>query len=829
MRNYTFLILIIFVFVASVSCKRNLSEISTNNENVETMQDLIVPIDFNWETNNEVDIILSLHATKAYQPKYKISVLKNAPDSRNGLLATGSIIPGKAFTGKLSLPAYIQELTLICESPFGARLTETLPIQGGMVSHTFSFEKMSPEINSNQFKAGDDPGPDCTEGCDVYISGGGTVNISGGLTYCIADDFDGKINFQNWAGGGTLRVCGTARITNNQYLESNSHIVVSGGGFLNLNKNVQLSGASMIIYSGAEVILGATDLGDNASFTVYENATVAVKKFNGWGANAPIDNSGTITVLQDSYHYGAIHNTGSMIYQNQLEHDGPVFYNGNFLRVDDIFICYGFGSEIENDGEIQVVKDFEYGSNVSFTNNGIVNTDDSFKIYNNGNLINNGTITAHNDCDFSTNGNFINNCSLKSSGDIEFSSEINIEMNTGYLKAENELNFWNNYNVVLNDNCMIIAGDSEIGCDFTGTGNLSSYIILNDLSIWNSSDQFDGSIEVATASGDLNAGGNQNFINGAYYTSIADALNYLPITACNPEGFGTPTVIDMDFDGVPDALDDFPNDPKRAFISYFPNDIEYATVAFEDLWPSKGDYDFNDLVVAVYGSEVTNADDMLIDIRFNFVVLAVGASYDNGFAFQLETITPASVESVSGMILGSNYTNIASNGLEESQSKAVVIVTESVNDIIHRPGGSFFNTVKENPTGTSDTIQIVLTFTEPVNRLLFGLDIFNPFIIKNQERSVEIHLAGFPPTDLMDNDLFGTGDDASNPVAGIFYITTTNLPWGLFMLEPFDYPKEEARIIQTYNHFDTWAQSGGNNYNDWYLNFSGYRNSTNVY
>ena len=87
MKNYTFLFFVIAVFVVSISCRRELSDVNKNNDNIETMQDLIVPIDFNWETSIDVNIIVSLHSTKEYHPKYKISVLKNGSGSASGILA----------------------------------------------------------------------------------------------------------------------------------------------------------------------------------------------------------------------------------------------------------------------------------------------------------------------------------------------------------------------------------------------------------------------------------------------------------------------------------------------------------------------------------------------------------------------------------------------------------------------------------------------------------------------------------------------------------------------------------------------------------------------
>jgi hypothetical protein len=54
---------------------------------------------------------------------------------------------------------------------------------------------------------------------------------------------------------------------------------------------------------------------------------------------------------------------------------------------------------------------------------------------------------------------------------------------------------------------------------------------------------------------------------------------------------------DTDGDGIPDNLDAYPLDPTRAFNSYYPNETDFGSFAFEDLWPGYGDYDFNDFVV----------------------------------------------------------------------------------------------------------------------------------------------------------------------------------------------------------------------------------------
>jgi len=53
---------------------------------------------------------------------------------------------------------------------------------------------------------------------------------------------------------------------------------------------------------------------------------------------------------------------------------------------------------------------------------------------------------------------------------------------------------------------------------------------------------------------------------------------------------------DSDGDGVPNDEDAYPYDTERAFNNFYPSG-DYASLAFEDLWPGLGDYDFNDLVL----------------------------------------------------------------------------------------------------------------------------------------------------------------------------------------------------------------------------------------
>lgn len=130
-----------------------------------------------------------------------------------------------------------------------------------------------------------------------------------------------------------------------------------------------------------------------------------------------------------------------------------------------------------------------------------------------------------------------------------------------------------------------------------------------------------------------------------------------------------------------------------------------------------------------------------------------------------------------------------------------------------------------------DTNQVHVYFQTPALASVTGTAPYNPFIVIDLpvSRGSEVHLPGNLPTDLADQNLFGQWADDSNPATGKYYQSKNNLPWALDLPISFDYPVEQAVIIDAYEHFVEWAESAGSEYSDWYEDNAGYRNSSNVY
>lgn len=287
---------------------------------------------------------------------------------------------------------------------------------------------------------------------------------------------------------------------------------------------------------------------------------------------------------------------------------------------------------------------------------------------------------------------------------------------------------------------------------------------------------------------------------------------------------------DSDGDGVADDLEDFPNDADRAFSSNWPC-CGSATLAYEDLWPSQGDYDFNDLVIDYQFETVTNSNNYVVEVFATFEVIAFGAGYHNGFGFQLanNNVNAADI-TVTGMNT-SGLVNLAANGLENGQSKPTIIVFEDSYDVMSHPGsGIGVNTTPSAPSVPTQTITITMTFA-PNTYTANDLDLpnFNPFIFANQTRGREIHLPNYAPTDLADASYFGTGNDDSNPSTGRYYKNSDNLPWAINVVSGFDHMKEKVEITSGYFFFFNWAASNGTTNQYWNLPLPGYINSGNIY
>ena len=321
-------------------------------------------------------------------------------------------------------------------------------------------------------------------------------------------------------------------------------------------------------------------------------------------------------------------------------------------------------------------------------------------------------------------------------------------------------------------------------------------------------------------------GGSDHDFNDAIFYVTSTPIGSVNTTNIPPANYEEE---DTDNDGVSDNLDDYPQDPTRAFNNFYPSANTVGSLGFEDQWPSKGDYDFNDMVIEYSFNPVTNAQNQVVEIKATFTTKAVGASFHNGFGIQLP-ISSGMVSKVTGTDLRRSLVQIGSNGTELGQSKATIIVFDNAFDQLPWPGnGIGVNTMMGLPHVQPRTLNLVIKLTSPVSPSVMGDPPYNPFIFINRTRGREVHLIDHEPTDLADKSLFKTKDDNSILPAGHYYKTVNHLPFAIDVIDPFDYVTEKTNITSGHLYFRSWALSNGNTYRDWYKPMPGYRNYAYIY
>ncbi|MEA1877138.1 MAG: LruC domain-containing protein [Bacteroidota bacterium] len=289
-------------------------------------------------------------------------------------------------------------------------------------------------------------------------------------------------------------------------------------------------------------------------------------------------------------------------------------------------------------------------------------------------------------------------------------------------------------------------------------------------------------------------------------------------------------VSDSDGDGVEDDEDAYPNDANKAFNNYYPSEKEFGTLAFEDMWPNEGDYDFNDLVLGYRYNHVKNAKNEITSMIINYKLRAIGASIHNGFGFQMD-ITPDKIKQVtSDYQFTDDDIYIAGNGTENKQDLATIIVFDDAFKLLTHSGeGLGINTDLKQKYVEPIDINLQIDFTSGLSIKNLGNAPNNPFLFRTNDRGWEIHLPGYEPTDLADQNRFGTGDDATNPDYDYYYKTARGLPWGMNLPVSFVYTVEKVPINQGHLKFQQWATSGGYSFMDWYEDREGYRDNSKLY
>ncbi|MGE0092512.1 MAG: LruC domain-containing protein [Bacteroidales bacterium] len=761
---------------------------------------LEIPADFDWKTIKELDITVNVTAIDPLSNN-KIHIIRiyNSPLANSAsLMATGAAKPNSPFNIKLTVANPTEKIYIHETTPDGkGKMTEQAITSSDMVVNLATQWLQPLLVKSNAFLGANvmfpAPSVPIPTQYDQVINSNASVNIVGFNTgetstygnqyksYIIPAGFNrtANINFGNWL----------------------NHAILYVEGSLTLNSSVSLNKCSIVILDGGSVSFKQLSTG---SFT--ENIPVIF-----------IEQGGTLSLSQSGN------------FTNGL----TVVNKGTFNAVNTIDI--NMGSKLYNEGSIVVTKNnnsVAVSNNSSFYNSGTI-TSPKFDLTVNANGVNDvsgvittGTWYQTNGTVFSNHGEVAATVKFSNSGGGTVynhchitAQETDVQALTAYLEPGS---LWQTQTFKINNSTFTMAGGSIFL-----TASITSVWAMNFVSaseVWSllkvtgnapdlryASSQISGKIEFVHSNlveGDGTNGRDlytSSLNNGAVLNK--EQVNNITGTACNLSlGQITPTE----------------PEPDPVFASYFPSQSGWATYAFEDLWPVKGDYDLNDMVLKFRVTQIANSSNMVLELTFDYQIVAIGATKQISAAFQLDNVLSSNIQVVEGDLVDGNSPFLTNTiGVEVGVSKAIIPVFNDPHTQVSFT--RFLNTEVGNFIPTPEK-QITVKFASPVNQSSITMSSFN-FFITVDNRSKEIHLPGYIST-----EKFSTSStEGGNLHTSDIYKNEDGMMWGLLFPESFAYPSEQNSIIDAYTHFATWATSGGTEYPDWYMDKTGYRDPELLY
>ena len=438
--------------------------------------------------------------------------------------------------------------------------------------------------------------------------------------------------------------------------------------------------------------------------------------------------------------------------------------------------------------------------NETFTNNGTVNTsgfnvNGSAKVINSGTINNSNSLNVNNDFDnfgklniagnMAINGGavFYNGCQLNVSGNLHVNGDLT---NQAFVKVTGRTTFNGGSNSSLNNESIIVTRDLTVNSQKLQSDGTGVIKVSGDTQINNNSKTTQGFIDICDDNGIETNNSDDATSNFVYCETTVTT------SECITEG--------LEISGSGSTGGSAGN------LEVFYPSTGSAYRAFEDLWPSKGDYDFNDLLVKYNLTYNANSDNNLEEIKLKLQVKAIGGSLRNGIAMQLLN---ADLQRYNGNVFSS-----VSGGKTASlsSSNSTIIISSSITDELPNYYSNTGSGVSSN-----ELYEIELAIAvNPASGVKINDLVSDIFIFRSNQPGLEIHMPGNPPSPAADQSLFNTFEDKSLTKGS--YKTNENFPWAIEVSgsNVFGQPKEKVNVSEAYPEFNSWVGSQGKESKEWF-------------
>lgn len=249
------------------------------------------------------------------------------------------------------------------------------------------------------------------------------------------------------------------------------------------------------------------------------------------------------------------------------------------------------------------------------------------------------------------------------------------------------------------------------------------------------------------------------------------------------------------------------NSQDSLFWSYYPSSGAFYVAAYEDLFPNRGDYDFNDLTVAYQLKVGNDATGNTRIIRGNGYLITRGAEYDHSFylGIELPEVTTGTV-SVSFYEMGQNTPATGFPRVEPFNGRVDALLVANVASHFHDDGSTYVNTFDVQSIVQGPRFEIELLFDAPTPLTLGEQAPFDPYIYVH-DTGYEIHTVGNAPVLSF----------SSNEAEDLIHFKDNNgYPFALILNENWLPPLAGVDMGIAYPEFIDHVNSNGSEHRSWH-------------
>ena len=258
------------------------------------------------------------------------------------------------------------------------------------------------------------------------------------------------------------------------------------------------------------------------------------------------------------------------------------------------------------------------------------------------------------------------------------------------------------------------------------------------------------------------------------------------------------------------------NVPAVGFTSLLwiqrPGAGNYNVVGYEDLYPNRGDYDFNDLVVAYNYVLGINGSGKVEQITATAYMLARGSQYTHDWTLTLPVTGGASAASTSTCSVFRSDQQQKPVGQTAANSQTAIPCTASVNDVGVQ-WNAFTDTVALFPGTDANGLTGTRKAASPINTDNYLLQ--GPKATLSMTLGTPILLSKFVKDDPW---IRITRTDGSKDTVHLKTKDQYNFPYAMMMPMAWKWPLERVEIANAYPDFLNFVKNSGTTNLNWYAN-----------